>query len=96
MGAKIMVTHGRQGAIVWDDTEQSLTNIPAFSVQNADTIGAGDAFLATAAPLVAAGLEAEAAAFVGNVAGALKTQIIGHRRHVTRTELMTNVEALLA
>ena len=96
MGAKIMVTHGRQGAMVWDDLDQRITQIPAFATQGADTIGAGDAFLSAAAPLVAVGLDAEIAAFVGNVAGALKTQIVGHRRHVTRNELMTNVEALLS
>ncbi len=96
MGAKIMVTHGRQGGMVWDSLKSGIHEIPAFATQNADTIGAGDAFLSAAAPLVAVGLEPEIAGFVGNVAGALKTQIVGHRRHVTRTELMTNVEALLA
>ena len=96
MGAKIMVTHGRQGAVVWDDLAKEITEIPAFASQNADTIGAGDAFLSAAAPLVAVGLAPEVAAFVGNVAGALKTQIVGHRRHVTRSELMVNVEALLS
>ena len=75
---------------------EKIAEIPAFVTGGIDTIGAGDAFLATAAPLVAAGLELEAAAFVGNVAGAIKTTIVGHRQHVGRDELMQTVEALLA
>ncbi len=87
-----IITKGRHGCSCFCPPAE----IPAFTMQTTDTIGAGDAFLAAAAPLVAAGLEPETAAFVGNVAGAIKTTIIGHRRHVTRAELMQNVEALLA
>lgn len=71
-------------------------DIPAFATQGLDTIGAGDAFLAVSAPLVAAGLELEAAAFVGNVAGAIKVSIVGHRAHVTRAALMSKIAELLA
>ncbi len=70
--------------------------IPAFTTRSLDTMGAGDAFLAVAAPLAATGLEIEAAAFAGNVAGAIKTTIVGHRRNVKRGELIQTIEALLA
>ena len=85
----VVVTHGRDGCYVPE-------HIPAFSTDLVDTMGAGDAFLAVTAPLVAVGLELEAAAFAGNVAGAVKVSIMGHRRHVSRNELMQNIEALLA
>ncbi len=87
---KFLITRGSHGAFA-DDVK-----VPAFATAIVDTIGAGDAFMAAAAPLVAAGLELEAAAFVGNVAGAIKTTIVGHRTHVTREQIMANVEALLA
>lgn len=86
---KIIITHGRQGCYC-------PQHIPAVSTDCIDTMGAGDAFLAVTAPLVAADLDLEAAAFVGNVAGAIKVSIMGHQRHVTRDELMQNIEALLA
>jgi cytidyltransferase-like protein len=86
---RVIVTHGRNGCYV-------PQHIPAFSVESVDTMGAGDAFLAVTAPLVATGLDLEMAAFAGNVAGAIKVSIMGHRRHVTRDELMQNIEALLA
>jgi bifunctional ADP-heptose synthase (sugar kinase/adenylyltransferase) len=85
----VIITHGRHGSYC-------PQHVPAFGSRALDTMGAGDAFLAVAAPLVAAGLELECAAFVGNVAGAIKTDIVGHRRHVGRDELLQAVEGLLS
>lgn len=91
---QIIVTHGRHGCAHLHNERFGV--IPPFSATAVDTIGAGDAFLATSAPLVAAGLELEAAALVGNVAGAIKVSILGHQRHVKRDELLQTVDALLA
>lgn len=97
---RVAITRGRHGASVFSYTEggnkkQDCRNIPAFANHGVDTIGAGDAFLAVSAPLIAAGLDVETAAFVGNVAGAIKVDIVGHRRHVERTDLMREIEVLL-
>lgn len=97
---RIVITQGRHGCGITDSIDGpdgALSRaIPSFATRAVDTIGAGDAFLAVTAPLVAAGLELEIAAFVGNVAGAIKTDIVGHRRHVGRAELMGGIEALLS
>jgi bifunctional ADP-heptose synthase (sugar kinase/adenylyltransferase) len=98
---KFAITLGKQGCFAgWrgKPIARALNSdmIPAFSSRGLDTMGAGDAFLAVAAPLVATGLEVEAAAFAGNVAGAIKTTIVGHRRNVRRNELIQTIEALLA
>jgi len=93
--AKFMiVTRGRYGSMVWNNAD-GFARVPAFAEGGFDTMGAGDAFLAIAAPLLAAGLEAEAAAFAGNVAGGLKTCILGHRHHVGRDDIIKNLEWLL-
>lgn len=92
--ANVIVTHGNRQTITHGSC--GLNKIPTFSTPRVDTMGAGDAFLAVAAPLVAAGLELEAAAFVGNVVGAIKCSILGHRRPVRRQEIMQTVEALLS
>lgn len=96
---RMLVTQGNRGSTArnkWRYHNQPETvAIPSFATRAVDTMGAGDAFLATVAPLVAAGLDLEMAAFVGNVAGAIKTDIVGHRRHVGRAELIQTVEALL-
>jgi sugar/nucleoside kinase (ribokinase family) len=90
----MIVTNGRSGC--WScQRHDHPRHVPAFAHNGIDTMGAGDAFLAATAPLIAAGLDAESAALVGNVAGAIKVGIIGHRRHVGRDELVQSVEALL-
>jgi rfaE bifunctional protein nucleotidyltransferase chain/domain len=91
----LAITHGRHGAMTCDMGDK-MRRIPAFADTGVDTIGAGDAFLAVAGPLFASGLDLEMAAFAGNVAGAIKCSIVGHRRHVTRQELVATIEALLA
>lgn len=94
---QFIITQGRRGATCWSTSDglAGYSAIPSFATRAVDTIGAGDAFLAVTAPLIAAGLGLEEAAFVGNVAGAIKTDIIGHRRHVERGELMAKIEELL-
>lgn len=90
---KFIITRGRNG-LVGDDQNSSF-ELPAFAPGGIDTIGAGDAVLAVTAPLLAAGLSLEDAAFVGNVAGAIKVGIVGHERHVGRAELLAAVEGRL-
>jgi len=91
MGAEhVVVTHGREGAY-WRGGA-----VPAFASQPIDTMGAGDCFLAITAPLVAAGLEIETAAFVGSVAAGMKTEIVGHRQAVDGGVLLQTVRSLLA
>jgi rfaE bifunctional protein nucleotidyltransferase chain/domain len=85
---QVIITAGRHGSYC-------PGHVPAFGTRAVDTMGAGDAFLSVAGPLIAAGLDIEAATLVGNVAGALKTEIVGHRRHVRRDELLQAVECLL-
>lgn len=90
----MIVTNGRAGC--WSCARHDYPrHVPAFAHNGIDTMGAGDAFLAATAPLIAAGLDAEAAALVGNVAGAIKVGIVGHRRHVGRDELVQTIESLL-
>jgi rfaE bifunctional protein nucleotidyltransferase chain/domain len=84
----LIITHGRHGSYC-------PGHVPAFGTRAIDTMGAGDAFLVVTAPLVAAGLDLEAATFVGNVAGAIKCETVGHRKHVERGELLQAVESLL-
>jgi rfaE bifunctional protein nucleotidyltransferase chain/domain len=91
---KFLITHGRFGSYDFDGRDS--THHPAFVSGGVDTMGAGDAVMAVTAPLVAAGLQMQFAAFVGNIVGAIKLSILGHRRHVGRQEIIQTVEALLA
>jgi sugar/nucleoside kinase (ribokinase family) len=91
---KIIVTHGRNGCVA-HERGGAIHTIPAFARNVVDTVGAGDAFLAITAPLVAAGGAMEKVGFIGNVAGALKVEIVGHRKPVEKPALVKGITALL-
>jgi rfaE bifunctional protein nucleotidyltransferase chain/domain len=91
---KIVITHGRNGCIA-HERGGPVHAIPAFARNVVDTIGAGDAFLAVTSPLVAAGAAMDKVGFIGNVVGALKVEIVGHRRSVEKPALIKGITALL-
>lgn len=91
----VTVTRGRYGSTTYTPALGPPRDVPAFAEGGLDTMGAGDAFLAVAAPLLAVGLDPEMVGFVGNVAGGLKTSILGHRNHVGRNDIVKNLEWLL-
>lgn len=82
---RMIVTHGRNGAYGLD--ESGFYHQPALTDRVVDTMGAGDAFFAITAPLAAVNAPMEYLLKVGNAAGALKTQIVGHRSSITREGL---------
>lgn len=82
---KIVVTLGAEGALGYDSG--NFYRAPALTQQVVDTIGAGDAFLAMSAPFAATGASIKDLVDVGNLAGAAKVGIVGHRRSVNRKDL---------
>lgn len=82
---KFVVTHGRHGAIGFDG--KNFIHSPAFTNRVVDTMGSGDAFFAVTAPMAKTG-SMQDLLLIGNAAGALKTQILGHREPVTKTALI--------
>ncbi len=92
---RFIITHGRHGCVTFDAGRDQVHRIPAFTAQATDTMGAGDAFLAVTAPLVAAGGDMEMVGFVGNAVGAMKVGIIGHRQSVEKIPLLKYLTALL-
>ncbi|MFO1157395.1 MAG: PfkB family carbohydrate kinase [Reyranellaceae bacterium] len=89
-----VVTHGKLGSIVYTP-QAGVKRIPALTGEAIDTIGAGDAFFALAAPLMANGSDPFVAAFIGNAAGAMKIRIVGQRHQITRPEILKYLSTLL-
>lgn len=87
---RFVVTHGAHGAIGYDNGE--FYRSPAFTDRIVDTMGAGDAFFAITAPMAKSG-KMEDLLRIGNAAGALKTQIVGHRNSVTKEALIEFLRA---
>ena len=80
---KVVITLGKKGALGWDG---SLHYCPAFVDKVVDTIGAGDAFFAITACMAEGPMPLLLR--IGNAAGALKAQIVGHREAVTKDALL--------
>ena len=91
---RIILTRGRDGCATWQ-RGQSVQAIPAFAKTVVDLVGAGDAFLAVSAPLAAAGGTMRQIGFAGNVAGALKVGIVGHRSSIDQAALVKSITGLL-
>ena len=72
-----------------------MADVPVFTNEGVDSIGAGDAYLAVTAPCVAAGLPAEVIGFIGNCVGALAVQIVGNKESVEPTALFKFITTLL-
>ena len=82
---RFVVTHGTHGAYGYDHGK--FYHCKAFTDRIVDTMGAGDAFFSITAPMSKTG-DMEDLLLIGNAAGALKTQIVGHRKPVTKEALI--------
>jgi rfaE bifunctional protein nucleotidyltransferase chain/domain len=91
---RFLVTNGRHGSLTYERGD-IVHSIPAFPSKVVDTMGAGDAVLAVAAPLVAAGAPLDLVGFIGNVVGAQKVAIVGHQRSIDRVTVLKALTALL-
>ena len=91
---KLILTHGKYGCVTYAKGEP-VSRIPALTRTVVDTVGAGDAFLAVTAPLVCAGGPMKMIGFVGNIVGALKVAIMGHRSSVDKPAVVKSIRALL-
>lgn len=83
---KMIITLGKHGAIGWSK-EEGLAFSKAYTDKVIDTMGAGDAFFAVTAPM-SKFIGIKDLLKIGNAAGALKTQIVGHRLSVTKADLI--------
>lgn len=88
---KFVVTRGMYGAAGWCE-ESGYEESGALTDKPVDTMGAGDAFFAVTAPMAKMG-KMEDLLRIGNAAGALKTQIVGHRAAVTKVALVEYLKA---
>jgi len=91
---KFIVTQGRHGCSTYE-AGMTVQRIPALTNTIVDAVGAGDAFLSLASPIAAAGVPLHIAGFFGNVAGAIKVGIVGHRSAVEKAPVVKFITALL-
>ena len=87
------LTQGSRGATSIENGYQKLC--PALTLNVIDTIGAGDAFFAVASIYSAAGANSEIGAFMGNIAGALASNIVGNKEPIDSVNVLKYASTLL-
>jgi rfaE bifunctional protein kinase chain/domain len=90
----LIITRGCDGALGLTD-KRELISAPALATDVIDPIGAGDAFFAFTAPLVAIGVPQDLVVFIGNAVGALAVQIICNRDPVDVVDLKKFITTIL-
>lgn len=81
---KVVITLGSKGSI---GLEGTAVLSPALTDKVVDTMGAGDAFFALTA-IFSKELGMEKLLRLGNAAGAMKAQIVGHRKSLKKEDLL--------
>lgn len=89
------LTRGSNGAYSIDHETEIITECPVFTLSIVDTIGAGDAFFSVASAYSVAGAPVELALFMGNVAGALATNIVGNQKPVDKPSVLKYCSTIL-
>ncbi|MFA4993541.1 MAG: PfkB family carbohydrate kinase, partial [Candidatus Omnitrophota bacterium] len=91
---RIIVTRGHKGSLTFS-AKDGFSQIPVFSRDVVDRIGAGDAFFSIAAPCVYKDNPMQVAGFIGNAVGAMKVLIVGNRSAVEPMPLFKYITTLL-
>ncbi|MDD4910537.1 MAG: PfkB family carbohydrate kinase [Candidatus Omnitrophica bacterium] len=91
---KIIITRGHKGSLAYSKKD-GFTEIPVFSKEVVDRIGAGDAYFSITAPCVFNNMPIEAVGFIGNAVGAMKVMIVGNKASVEPAPLFKYITTLL-
>ena len=75
--------------------QTKIHECPAFTLNVKDTVGAGDAFFATAGIMAAAGAPIEIGTFIGNIGGALGANIVGNKEAVEKVNVLKYASTLM-
>lgn len=87
------VTEGANGAL--GRREEDMAQIPAVTLHVKDTVGAGDAFYSLAALAAASDLPIDLATLLANIAGAIKTNVVGNKSSVKKVDLLKFTSTVL-
>jgi len=90
----ITITRGRNGSISY--LNSNILKTPALiSDKVVDTIGAGDVFLVITSLLYAIKSDQLTANLIGNIAGALKVDIVGHSKSISNSNFYSILNHIL-
>ena len=92
--SKVAVTRGPVGSLTYA-AGKGFFDVPVFSTEVIDRVGAGDAYFSITSPCVAADNPMDVVGFIGNAVGALAVRIVCNRSAVDPIPLFKFITALL-
>lgn len=87
------VTQGASGALGMRQNEKA--QLPAVTLHVKDTVGAGDAFYSLAALGAAMHMPIDTTTLLANVAGAIKTSLVGNSKSVEKVDVLKFLNTIL-
>ena len=93
----LIITRGIDGlmARVFNNKKSYTVVFPALNVKVIDTLGAGDAVYSYTSALIKNNNDPRLLVIVGAIAGALKTNILGHSKSISLKDVERSFEAIL-
>lgn len=94
LGSKYaFLTQGASGALGMTDRDKSQMSAATLHVK--DTVGAGDAFYSLALMAAAKNMPVDCATLISNLAGAIKTNLLGNSKSVEKVDLLKFLNTVL-
>ena len=85
---KVIVTRGRNGAMLFDSIESKYYISPAFASKVVDKVGAGDSMLSIISVLLKLKFKSIVSLFLGSLAGALSVEEMSNKVPIIKIKLL--------
>ena len=89
-----VVTRGKKGCML-TDKQGDLFQVPGFSQDVVDRVGAGDAFFVITSLFSVLNAPGELLGFVGNVVGSLAVSVMGNKKSIDKASVLGYIQHLL-
>lgn len=88
----LLVTRGKNGAILLNKKDNSLIECPAFANKIVDKVGAGDAMLSIISLLIKVGAPRDLSLLLGSFAGAASVESMGNSQSLRKKDFLRYIE----
>jgi bifunctional ADP-heptose synthase (sugar kinase/adenylyltransferase) len=87
------ITFGKHGSYLYSSNKAYFS--PALTSKPVDTLGAGDSYFVISSLFAKQKAKPDLIAFLGNIAGAFTINYLGHRRYITKVDILNYVKTFL-
>ena len=91
----LVVTRGKEGAIIYNKRENKFNTCVAFAETTLDKVGAGDAMLSITALCLKNNFSRELSLLIGSLAAAQSIETFGNKQAVNKIKILKTLEHLL-